>query len=81
MTGSSWCPSFSTSTETTLSRPAPTAPGGKAKVWDPEADELAMKRPLIHAEQVEGAPPVAQSRLMPVSVPVAVKCPRYQTLP
>src|SRR5437588_666547 len=76
----SLCPSFSASTEITLSWPTVSAPAGNANVLDPVA-HVPRKRPLIHAEHADGPPPVAQLSDAPLSPPLAMKCPRYQTSP
>jgi hypothetical protein len=70
---------FSSSTDITLSLPARSAPDGIVNERPPQP-ELPRYVPLSHAAQTPLGP-VAPLRDMEVSVPVAVKWPRYQTSP
>jgi hypothetical protein len=76
-------PVFSTRTAITLSWPGRSAAGGKLNVAvvGPAAVFEPRNAPLSQTENAPvGAMPSAV-RVTPVSVPVAVKCPRYQTKP
>ncbi len=81
--GPSGLPVFSTRTAMTLSWPVLTAPGGKPNVacCAPAAECEPRNAPLSQTENAPvGEMPSALS-VTPVSVPVAVKCPRYQVKP
>ena len=84
---SSLWPMLRTSTEMTLSWPAESRPAGSANValefWLPVAVPVrTVPRcvPLTHTCQAPARPVPAVSASA-VSLPVAVKCPRYQTSP
>jgi hypothetical protein len=55
-------------------------PDGKVKSALPVV-ELPRKWPLIETEKAWAPPPESETRCTPVSLPVARKCPRYQTFP
>ena len=70
---------FTVSTETTLSPPR-SAPAGNAKSPVPVVEE-PRNVPFSQAENACAVPPESETRWMPVSLPVALKRPRYQVLP
>src|ERR1022692_2083614 len=81
--GPSGLPVFSTSTAITLSFPVRSAPAGNVNVAlvAPAAAFEPRKAPFSQTENAPVGEMPSAARVTPVSVPVAVKCPRYQTKP
>src|SRR5437764_3507941 len=74
------CPMSTVSTESSLS-PDFSDPGGKVKSCRPSPRAEPRNVPLSHTEMSPAWPPLWLVRPMPVSLPDAVKCPRYQVFP